>query len=736
VTGSRTVAAAWLAAGLALAGCRPGETFTDVFSDLEAGAFVAATDVAQLKDEGRGEWLGDAYWQPLPIVPLEGWGLANANGWRPLGGRSTLRLWRRSAGSAGLALALRRLPPGTSDAPAGPLDLEVGWNGTALGRVEVGIGQTAAVLAIPDAGLRDVNDVELRFDPPFRQRFGGPQAIALERFGLVPATAAPAGGTAGAEIDRELGVLRIAGDGSFVTPLDLPRDAVRLELELRWSGGPGTLRVLAVEAGGERHELVVARGSAGGAWTPLAAPLDGLAGGRVALVFKTRLTGRLEIRAPCLVAKPAAAAAEAPAAARPDGPLPDIVVIVLDAARGDRFPPYEYPRETTPRITAMAADALAFRHAYSECPSTNCSIPDLLSGISFLAPGQGRISRLDDRVRTLPEYLQEVGYRTVGFSANPFNTSSRRLNQGFDEFHQLWGRHPDRGPYGMARLAAEEIAAREPGAPLFLMLHLLLPHEPYAPLPEFDVFGDPDYAGKIGPGSDVSPYRAGREALADADAERFVDLYDGNLLMADDAVGRVFDAMREAGRWHNSLVLVTADHGEAFWEHGRMGHNATLFDEMLHVPFLLRLPGGRVPAGVDLDQPVILSDAVPTLLARVGLEPAPEVGGRDLLAIDHGPQPRILFHRTSNKDRPTFAVRTPRCLVVVRPDLQQQSLFDLASDPGETRNLVGERPLLYAGLTLRLRRHRAAAAALAFTAEEAQLSDEDLEELRSLGYLQ
>ena len=208
--------------------------------------------------------------------------------------------------------------------------------------------------------------------------------------------------------------------------------------------------------------------------------------------------------------------------------------------------------------------------------------------------------------------------------------------------------------------------------------------------------------------------------------------------MVDDAVQQVFDALKAAGRWQRSVILITSDHGEAFWEHDRQGHNSTLYDEMLHIPFILRLPGDRQPAVVDTSRLVTLDDAVPTLLALVGAQPPPGSSGIDLLSAPPPDprRPRAVFHRTSDAGTPTYAARTPRWKVIVRPRWQQQALYDLRADPGEHHNLIHRHPLLYAGLVLRLRQHIALAARLDMAAEEVRLPARDLEVLKSLGYVQ
>jgi arylsulfatase A-like enzyme len=330
---------------------------------------------------------------------------------------------------------------------------------------------------------------------------------------------------------------------------------------------------------------------------------------------------------------------------------PDIVIVILDAARAGNFGVFGYERDTSPNIDALARESLVFTRAYSECPTTACSIPNLISGLPFVhQETEAREQRIDDRVVTLAESLGEIGYRTIGISANPKNSRARNGDQGFDEFLQLWQRSGRRqpelqtDPQLLTDSAIQFLGHAPTDQPLFLQLHYVPPHEPYRPTPEFDRFGDPGYDGPVVPGFKLKGVRTGRIELDAADRAELLAHYDGNLLMADAAVGRLFDALKQRGRWDSSVVLVVSDHGEAFFEHGEQGHNTTLFDEMLHIPFILRLPPRADVEHVDTGQVVALSDVVPTILGFVGLAPAPGVNGVDLIAAPPDPG-RVLFHR-------------------------------------------------------------------------------------------
>jgi arylsulfatase A-like enzyme len=417
---------------------------------------------------------------------------------------------------------------------------------------------------------------------------------------------------------------------------------------------------------------------------------------------------------------------------------PDVVLILLDAARGDRFTG-EYARDTTPRIRAELGDALAFRRAYAECPTTSCSVPAIVTGASFLAGGDvftGR--RLPEELTTLAESLAAAGYHTVGLSASPNNAAQRNTTQGFAEFRELWGKgNPYWGPAAQVRLAVEAIAQAPRDRPLYLQLHLLPPHQPYEPPPELDRFTDPAYRGPVTPRMSLVPYSLGGATLPPADLAQLVGLYDGNVLVADDAVGQVVAALRAAGRFERSLLVVTSDHGEAFMEHGVQGHNTTLYDEMLHVPLLVRLPGSERPPAADLDRLASSLDIVPTVLGALGLPVPPEVDGMDLLGPAPDPRrPRILFHRTSAPKGAAYAVRAGRFKAIARPAQARQELYDLERDPGETEDLAFARPDLFAGLGLLLAQHLARSGAEALpTGEAVELTGEAREALEALGYV-
>ena len=541
-------------------------------------------------------------------------------------------------------------------------------------------------------------------------------------------------------------VVQIVTSGTLVAPLEITAADPVLDFDFRFRGSTGRdagRLDLAVLGGDGESWPLGSLASDGEQWAEIQLPLSGVPGRSPSfLVLDVTLASpavTLEIRGLGLRTNGVDETLEPPLRPSPE-PLPDVVVIVLDAARASNFGVYDYGRDTTPVIDGLAAEGLVFRHAFSECPNTSCSMPNLISGIEFVEVGPaGEWHRLDDRMTTLAEYLGQAGYRTVALSASPNNGKARNNHQGFDEFHELWRwpgherNHPERtDPHRLTRLALEAVQGVTPTTPLFLALHYIPPHEPYNPKPEFDLFGHPEYQGPVEPGTMFRGRTARPED--EADLVRMISLYDGNLRMADDALGQLFDGLQELDRWENTLVLVTSDHGEAFFEHGRQGHNSTLFDEMIHIPFILRLPDGRVPRDVRTDQLVILSDAVPTILGELGLASDAVVGGTDLLAASPPGAERVLFHR--HTDGRQFAVHTRKWKAILAPTEERPPmLFDLESDPGERTNLVTTRPLVFHGLASLLRGHILETQLQGLDSTQVELPESDIRALRSLGYL-
>lgn len=419
---------------------------------------------------------------------------------------------------------------------------------------------------------------------------------------------------------------------------------------------------------------------------------------------------------------------------------PDIVLIVLDAARSDHFGSYGYDRDTTPNIDRLAAESLVFENAFATASYTVASMPTMLTGLSFIDHGmfwRGQV--LAEPITTLAESLQQAGYRTSCFSANPNNAVALGLGQGCDQFEEFW-RHaaPPRSidPYRVSNSVLRRLASRDEedtGAPEFLLLHYVPPHEPYTPAAGFDIFGDDAYSGVYDGSRDTIVGIDARQLHpTQADINEIVSLYDGNLLTGDDAVSQVLEALQARGQWDNTVVMVVSDHGEGFGEHGRMSHNSTVYDEMIQVPFVLRLPGGAVPAGVDTEGLVSLEDVVPTLLAAAGVDATGVFSGVNLLGPGAVSRRRAVVARTSSNP-PTLAYRTPEWKLIEGAGFSE--LYDLRADPDERENVFLDQ--IETALCLRslLRLELTRPPMGAVPGDGVEVSGDDLDTLRSLGYV-
>ena len=745
------IAACAILALLAASACRPGERRGEpppgesFLPQLAGGTFLAAGSWIDLRQRHvDAAAASTSTLAPSFLATVEsGWGGTETWGTWGLGERTELRFFLRWVKPYRLHLTCRAAahPDGR------PQTVGVVFNGRRIATLEVGsdwerhrVEVPAGVLSPGDNRIELAYGFHLAGTPGVDPR---PLALAIEEIGLLAPDQRPkearAEGGAEPALDDAADALRLERSGTYLVPLRVPRDAAALEVTLRSSGRAARLRAGVMTTDGSEDTAFVA----GGGRQRIA--LAAYRGRDVFLVFDADLPhgGRLTLESPRL--STVEALSPRPATAPPlDAGRPDIVLVVLDAARADRFGAYGYERDTTPHIDRLAARSLVFQQVLAECPYTSCSMPNLLAGLSF--PQHGVVAHglaLADRVDTLAEVLSQLGYRTLGITGNPNSSRLTGSDQGFDEFHETWKLASPRDrihPGFLTRLAIERLGHLDE-RPLFLMLHYVPPHEPYDPDPPFDLFGDPDYAGPVvGEQRFVQSVFAREIELDDADLAELSALYDGNLRMADHWVGRLIDALVDAGRWDDTLFVLTSDHGEAFDEHGYLGHNDTVHEEMLRVPLILRLPRDERPAGVDLARLASLGDLMPTLLARLDRVVPVGVRGSDLLAAPPlAAADRLVFLRSAHEAGVIFGVRSARFKLMARQpaswDPGGYRLFDLAADPQERSDLAPRHRLLQAALALRLERALSDAGQLEVDAQPAAMSPEDEAMLRSLGYL-
>ena len=553
--------------------------------------------------------------------------------------------------------------------------------------------------------------------------------------------------------DRDRDRFIVPGAGTLVLPMQLAATADRLEIEVTTPAsqsdrGPRltvSLRSLSTGASHTRsfetwvrRENGVFRGDVF---------IRDLAGTTCLISLDVEPVpgdGPLEIAPPRVIARLTDVIDRVEPDAKPQsiGVRPDIVLITLDAARPDHFSCYGYDRPTTPNIDRLAKDSLVFTNVFALVPNTRRSVPTMITGLSFLDHQvAGGDSALSGEAITLAEYLREAGYKTACFTASPNNSRAIGDDQGYDEFFELWTEVPEErsiDPHYLSSRVREWLAANDDPRPLHLQLHFVPPHAPYDPAPEFNLFTDPAYEGPVdGWPKTILRIDKGIRSVAEADLAQMIALYDGNLRAADDAVAEVLEALQTRGRWDNTVVLVTADHGEAFLEHRRMGHNSTVYDEMLRVPFILRVPGGPQDEGLDLDRLLTLADIVPTLLATASVPPSTVLDGVNVVEdarCGRRPCDRSFVGQTAHRT-PTRCLRTPRFKVILA-NSGQGELYDLENDPGESHNLRFAELPLFVGLAQLLTQRLMVPPSLTRTRSETDAPIADQEMLEALGYLE
>jgi len=419
--------------------------------------------------------------------------------------------------------------------------------------------------------------------------------------------------------------------------------------------------------------------------------------------------GQLLVLGVCLllVLSGALAPDVAPVASAPQGTPRPVVLITVDTLRADAL-----SAEDTPHLLQLATEGVTFRRAYAPSPWT---IPSMYSLLTSRLPheigmtGQGSY-RLGEDVLHLPQLLPtEFQMRAV--VTNIFGASSWGSWKGFDvvesaDISSVVGDTLTRGMvlprlllglrplhYPFTEAPAGDITDRGirhldvlSGGSFLLWLHYYDPHAPYNPPSPFD-----DAAGQERRKlrdvrrTTLGFLRSGMK-LDQEDRDYVRALYQGEVRYTDDAIGRLFRALRERDLWDDALIVVAADHGEEFWEHGLVEHGHTLFEEQLHVPLMVKFPGGR-HAGRRFDHPVSLLDILPTIADELQqpLPPGLPVRGRSLSAQleEDAPAPRSLYFEGTIHFRELKGLQQWPWKLIHDPATGRDRLYNLEDDPEE-----------------------------------------------------
>jgi arylsulfatase A-like enzyme len=444
---------------------------------------------------------------------------------------------------------------------------------------------------------------------------------------------------------------------------------------------------------------------------------------------------------------------------------PSLILIVVDTLRADYLASYGFDGPISPHLDRLAEEAVLFEQCSSQAPWTTPSVASMMTSLYpeahgvRLAPGDPRDQRswrkrwtraIPESTLTLAEALRARGYQTAAFVANPFIAKGLGFEQGFETFNQDAAIKGVRDSAGLLDAGLRWFQSLEdPDDPTFVYLHLMDVHGPYvAPEVDFEIVRDAPGLGpavtlnRIGFGR-IQPYLLRPRWASRRDNHElrvWRGRYAAGVHAADRRLGAFFHRLRKSGLWDRQMVVVTSDHGEELFDHGGWDHGFSLHEHQLHVPLLIRLPQGDF-GGTRVRSLVRLVDLMPTLAALVGHSGSDEMIGRDLLPlITRGEEPTVprFAFATSVKEHPAVrSISDGRFKLIIDPATDRVRLYDLPTDPGENSDIAAERPQLVEVLRARLLEEDARVISGASQADtEVELSDQQIERLRELGYLQ
>lgn len=405
----------------------------------------------------------------------------------------------------------------------------------------------------------------------------------------------------------------------------------------------------------------------------------------------------------------------------------NVVMVSVDTLRADRLGAYGYDRPTSPHLDALARESVVFRDVLAQAPSTASSHRSLFMGRYVSEHRNGEIEW-----PTLAGVLREHGWRTAAFVDGGKLTRAFGLDRGFEVYEES-GRPENiaAGPTGGLPVLAPKALAwlrDHRGERSFLFLHTYEVHCPYVPPePWKSQFTDGFEARFSTAGLCGNDFK--RLRLDDRERRYVSDLYDAEIRTVDEQLGDFFEQLRQLGLLDRTVVVVLSDHGESLGERRKIGHNE-VFDVQLKVPLIVRVPSHR---HAEVAAPVQLVDVMPTLLHALGVPYDFELSGRDLAPYVAGTEPAERLRLAETGKLNARSVRLDRRWSLVTRQAGPFGLYDLASDPAEESNLLGQHPG-------RAKALQAALDELGFgwrgsREEPKHLSAEDEAKLRALGYV-
>ncbi len=425
-----------------------------------------------------------------------------------------------------------------------------------------------------------------------------------------------------------------------------------------------------------------------------------------------------------------------------------VLLIIVDTVRADKLGCYGSQLGATPRIDELAATGVRFERAYSHAPWTLPACASILTSLYPPQHGAGghlpveSLRKLPESVRTVAECFRDAGYATGAVVNVDFLTASFGMTQGFtDVDFEIYPNNVHVRPAAPTTDAALAWLMSQREQPFFLLVHYFDPHLVYAPPPEYRRrFAAPqdrdDSRWVFGTRPQIAGYRQGLIRFDEATIRRAERLYDGEVAYTDYEVGRLLGGLEQLGLADSTVIALTSDHGEEFWDHGGFEHGHTLYEELMRVPLIIRVGKGGKERSVE--SVVGHVDLTPTLCELAGVDPDPAFFGKSLVSLMDGEtaEDRAVVFQGNFWGRPLQGwLQNGHKLIAsaTRPD----ELFNVVADPRETEDLSRVDPERVQQMTRDLGlAYERMLAHMRGEESPVELSPEELRRLQALGYME